>query len=196
MIKAIIFDFGGVLIQSGQLEVLSKDFGKKINKDPKYIYDTIKKHWEIAKIGTISNSLFWQYVAEEIGCDEMELKEYITGYNKQQINRDVLEYIKTLRGKYILAILSNHVNHDFDEELKEYNPKDLFDYVITSANIQMKKPNLEIYIKTAKILNVDPENCIFVDDMENNIIAAEEIGMKGVLFTTLEEVKKKIEELL
>jgi len=194
MIKAIIFDFGGVLTESGQLETLAENFGKKINKDPKNIYAIIRKHWEIAKIGTISTALFWEYVAREIGCNEKELREYFTKYNRDQINKSVLDYIKTLKGKYILAILSNHVNHDFDEILD--NPEKLFDYIITSANVKMKKPDLEIYKKAADILNVQPKNCIFVDDMERNIIAAEEAGMKGVLFTNFREVKKKIEELL
>ncbi len=58
---------------------------------------------------------------------------------------------------------------------------DLFDAVVISAEVGMRKPEERIFRHAADLLGLDPDECVFIDDVEANVTAAEAIGMTGVL---------------
>lgn len=72
----------------------------------------------------------------------------------------------------------------------------LFDHAVISAEVGMRKPDLEIYRLTCKKLGLDPAECVFVDDMEPNIAAAEQLGMAGVLHADVATTRTALRELL
>ncbi len=59
----------------------------------------------------------------------------------------------------------------------------LFDTVVLSGDVGYRKPQPEIYRMTASQLGLEPEDCVFVDDLKSNIVGAEAVGMVGVLHT-------------
>ncbi len=78
----------------------------------------------------------------------------------------------------------------------EYYPHDLmeqlFDHVVISGQVGLRKPDPEVFRLVADRLGVPPDRCVFVDDLASNIAAAEAVGMDGVLH---EEAAKTIAEL-
>ena len=60
---------------------------------------------------------------------------------------------------------------------------DLFDAVVISAEVGMRKPEERIFRHAAGLLGLDPAECVFIDDIEANVQAAEALGMTGVLHT-------------
>ena len=89
--------------------------------------------------------------------------------------------IRTLRAAgFSTALLSNSWGCD------EYPRADfpgLFDAVVLSGEIGMRKPEKEIFLYAAQTLGLGPAECVFVDDMEANVAAAQACGMTGVLHT-------------
>jgi putative hydrolase of the HAD superfamily len=89
--------------------------------------------------------------------------------------------IRTLRvAGFGTALLSNSWGCD------EYPRADLlglFDAVILSGEVGMRKPEKEIFLHTAQTLGLPPGECVFVDDMAVNVAAAQACGMTGVLHT-------------
>jgi putative hydrolase of the HAD superfamily len=71
---------------------------------------------------------------------------------------------------------------------------DLFDAVIVSGEVGLRKPDREIYLLAAEQLGVDPERCVFVDDFRVNVEGASAVGMRGILHSdttaTIEELKE------
>ncbi len=196
MIKVIIFDFGGVLSSEGHIRPFAEKYAQKFNISADDFYKTIKKYWNLARIGEIGSDDFWDGVSKEIGCNRYMFKDSFLEFYK--INIGVLEFVKKLKERYKLAILSNTFIQDFyeNEIIKKYHSEKIFDYIILSSEIHMKKPDLEMFHEAIRILGIKPEECVFIDDKEENIVAAEKVGMKGILFVGLEDLKEKLRELL
>lgn len=80
-----------------------------------------------------------------------------------------------------------------------YDPEALegmFDTVVISGDVGLHKPQPEIYRLAAERLGVEPDECVFVDDLRENVRGAEEVGMTAVLHRDTEETVSRLEELL
>jgi putative hydrolase of the HAD superfamily len=88
---------------------------------------------------------------------------------------------RRLRPVYRTAILSN-ADLSLRGRLRELGVHDLVDVVISSAEEGVAKPDTEIYRRAAERLGLAPESCVFVDDADANVRAAEALGMRGILY--------------
>ena len=88
---------------------------------------------------------------------------------------------RRLRPAYRTAILSN-ADQSLRGRLRELGIHDLFDTVVSSAEEGIAKPDAEIYRRAAERLGLRPESCVFVDDYEGNVRAAEALGMRGIVY--------------
>ncbi len=104
------------------------------------------------------------------------------------------DMIRVLRGAGLrTALLSNSWGSD------EYPRADfpgLFDTVVISAECGMRKPEEEIFLHTAKILGLEPQQCVFIDDTEANVAAAVACGMTGVHHTEAAATAAALQDLL
>jgi putative hydrolase of the HAD superfamily len=102
--------------------------------------------------------------------------------------------IRTLRvAGFSTALLSNSWGCD------EYPRADfpgLFDTVVLSGEVGMRKPEKEIFLHAAQTLGVPPEECVFIDDMAANVAAARACGMTGVLHTETASTARALQDLL
>ena len=102
--------------------------------------------------------------------------------------------IRTLRAAgFSTALLSNSWGCD------EYPRADfpgLFDTVVLSGEVGMRKPEKEIFRYAAATLGLDPAECVFIDDMEANVAAAQACGMTGVLHTETATTASVLQDLL
>ena len=71
----------------------------------------------------------------------------------------------------------------------------IFDAVVISAEVGMRKPEERIYRHAAELIGLPPAECVFVDDMEANVRAAEAIGMRGIVHTEPEATIARLAEL-
>ncbi|HEY1627488.1 MAG TPA: HAD family phosphatase [Streptosporangiaceae bacterium] len=104
------------------------------------------------------------------------------------------EVIRTLRGAgFPTALLSNSWGCD------EYPRADfpgLFDTVVISGEVGMRKPEPEIFAHAAATLGLEPGECVFIDDVEANITAAVACGMAGVHHTDPASTARELQALL
>jgi putative hydrolase of the HAD superfamily len=89
------------------------------------------------------------------------------------------------------GLLSNSWGNDYPRELWG----ELFDAVVISSEVGLRKPDERIFRHAATKLGLDPAECVFVDDIELNIRAAEALGMVGVHHVSPEQTVTRLEEL-
>ena len=73
---------------------------------------------------------------------------------------------------------------------------ELFDAVVISGEVGLRKPQPAIYTLAARSIGVEPEACVFVDDLYHNLEPARELGMATVLHSDVEQTTAELEELL
>ena len=179
-IKAIIFDYGGVLSTPGKIDFFCKRYATKLNKNPKEFMKLVKENWNKAQINKIKSSLFWAKAAEFLEVDSEKFRRDLL--NSFKFQEEVLIIIKRLKENYKLELLTNQIEDWLEEVIREHKLDQVFDVIVTSYASKIAKPDIRIFKETAEKLEVKPEECIYIDDLEKNIHPAQELGMKTILF--------------
>ncbi|MCR4314319.1 MAG: HAD-IA family hydrolase [Candidatus Uhrbacteria bacterium] len=197
MVRGVIFDFGDVICfwktqNMGEARSVALGLPKETigNLIWDYLhaagdgtYHSVQHYFERLKPDTPVSA---DIVAEVY--EEMEASAVIDGR--------MVDFIASLKPRYKIALLSNFPKGIEDYLTERFHISHLFDAVISSYNIQMKKPFLEAYRYTANQISLRPEECVFVDDSEQNVLAAMETGMKGVVYKSFEDCVAELERVL
>jgi putative hydrolase of the HAD superfamily len=164
-IKAILFDFMGVLL-----------FPRE-NRTPNKLVDEID-----AIIGKVTDDkLFKKTTMEQYDLSEKQFREILLAIlDKYERYEPLWAMLPELRKSYKLAIINNGTALTLPELKKRHAVDKHFDLFISSAIEGVRKPDAEIFLRTAKRLNVKPEECLFMDDSLDNIEGAAKVGMKTV----------------
>ena len=97
--------------------------------------------------------------------------------------KEFIEKCKSSGKKIAVATSADRIK--LEGNLTEINlPKNIFDAIITAEDATHKKPNPEIFIKAAEMLNLEPNTCLVVEDAINGVIAAKSAGAKCLALTT------------
>ncbi len=104
----------------------------------------------------------------------------------------MVEIIKKLKPIYKLGICSNSPSNFIRTILKKHHLTNLFDKIVISSECGITKPDRKIYELILKNLSAKPEKSIFVNDNPTHIKSAKNIGMKTVLFSSPENLKKAL----
>lgn len=194
MIKAIIFDYGGVLSAEASLRSFGAMYAQKFQKNPEDFNTVIIENWIPARVNKIDSRLFWKNLANFLGTDAKLLrKDFMDFFGFRE---EVFELIKKLKKNgYRLGLLSNTLEDWFEEIIQNRKFNQTFDVIVTSYKSKIAKPDISIYNEIVEKLNVKPDECIYIDDLEKNIPPAKQLGMKTILFTDFENLKKELASL-
>lgn len=186
MIRGVIFDCFGVLY-GGSYQALQAlcpvdklDDLRDLNRQSDY--------------GFISTDDYIRGSAELVGKTAPEIEMLFRTEHVR--NDELMEYVRTLKGKCKLGLLSN-VSNDVIEQL--FSPDDLalFDAVVLSYKQHIVKPNPAAFSLAAEQLGLRPEDCVMIDDLAENCEGAEVTGMESILHitnaTTIELLSKKLQ---
>lgn len=188
MIKAVIFDFFGVLVTEGFKQFRETYFDNDETKE-KQALDLMKQ----VDTGLIDENTFTTELASLADITPKKVHQLL-GSNKP--NRPLLDYINTeLSGKYKIGMLSNS-GDDYPARLLAKEDLDLFDDILLSYKFGIVKPQREIYKLAAKRLGVDPTECLFTDDSERHCSGAEQIGVRTIVYQSFPEFKRKLQNYL
>lgn len=180
MIKNIIFDMGGVLIDYNPEKTLFALFEKETA-------DILLKEifrnplWSDKDRGIITPAEIMQKVKNRIPEAVFEkVSEMVDNfYPYMPPFEKMYGFVEMLKSKgYGIYLLSN-ASPDFHERRSGIPALSLFDGVIISADHKLLKPEKEIYEKLYETFSLNPEECFFIDDVQANIDGAKATGMDG-----------------
>jgi epoxide hydrolase-like predicted phosphatase len=196
MIKTIIFDLSGVLFTEG-LKKFAREVCEKhsdLNYD-EFLADFVSGEiGTLYRIGKINADQFWEKMIDKykISEDKKVLNNWwIKCYVLVEATRDL---ILDLRKKYKVYYLSDSVKERFEDLKERYDFEKWFDGGISSYRVGVRKPNPEVYKIVLREFGLKPNECVFIDDKEKNLIPAKEMGIKTVLFENAERLKEKLKE--
>ncbi len=101
--------------------------------------------------------------------------------------------VRSARAKGVKTAL---ISNSWGLGIYDRAPVGLFDATVISGDVGLHKPNPEIYELAAERLSVDPGDCIFVDDLRENVAGAEAVGMTAILHRRAEETIAALEDWL
>jgi putative hydrolase of the HAD superfamily len=207
-IRGVISDFGGVLTnrlieafaafqdETGiTMEQLGRGMQRVAERDGEYPLFRLER-------GEVSERQFLEDLSWGL---EPELGHRPTLHRFREIyfealhaNEPMLDLMRDLQGRgYRMAILTNNVR-EWEELWRSKLPLDqIFELIVDSAWVGMRKPDPEIYRLTLERLGgLDPKACLFVDDNELNVEAARRLGMLAVQFHSNDQAIPEIREAL
>ncbi len=196
-IKAVFFDLGGVIVRTefqAPRQRLADRLGMDYEDLLKVVYGSETN--DRASIGEISVDEHWAFVLRRLKRPISELESFRQEfYAGDIIDRTLIDYIRSLRGKYKTGLLSNAWGDLRDFIIRE-KFDDAFDQMFISAEIGAMKPEARIYQIALERLGVSPAEAIFVDDFYENIEGCEKVGMKGIHFRDPETALQQLKKLL
>lgn len=175
-IKAILFDMDGVLIdvKEWHYEALNqalKLFGCEISRfDHVHTFDGLPTKDKLELLGRVS------YLPTELHEFINQLKQQYTMEIITQKCKPLFQHEYALsrlkREGYLLAVCSNSKRKTIIEMMERAELLEYLDLIMSNEDVEKAKPNPEIYITTMKKLNLQPEECLILEDNKNGIAAA------------------------
>jgi putative hydrolase of the HAD superfamily len=183
-IRGVLFDVGGVLLRTEDLAPRRKweqKFGLPEWGLAEAVFNSPPSRR--ASLGVGGPVEIWTHVAERFGLDENEIIEFQRDFwAGDRLDEELLVYIASLRPRYLTAVLSN-AWPDMRAYLEQSPPvRAAFDRIFVSAELGMAKPDPRIYRHVLAELGLRPEEAIFVDDLRENVEAAQSVGMAGLVY--------------
>jgi putative hydrolase of the HAD superfamily len=191
-IRGVIIDWGGVVTGPLLNTIDAWLQAEQIDRDS---YAAVMRSWVSAAYGDGADNPVHALERGECTNEEFEaaLAAQLTHVDGRPVVPDgllarmfaagavenaMLDLIRALRRAGLrTALLSNSWgNDDYPRDLFP----ELFDVVVISAEVGMRKPEERIFRHTASLLGLEPEECVFIDDIAANIVAGEAIGLIGV----------------
>jgi glucose-1-phosphatase len=198
MIKNIIFDLGNVLISFRPSEYFSK------NNYPEAIKTTIlsdifgSDEWLMIDKGEISTAEAIDAIAKKSSLNKEEIVHIFNLRTDLMFPLDQnVRLLPALKKQgFRLYFLSNFPLDIFDDIRNGYYFFKHFEGGLISAEAKSSKPENRIYEILLEKYSLVPEECLFIDDIEINVRAAEALGMKGLFTNGSLEISKEIEVAL
>lgn len=187
--KNIIFDIGGIIFDDSKANM-----EKLLNKNCDLLYKSIYgKGFKKCLLGEKTVDSLIQESLNDKNYEEIKYMLYKNNLSlTYPIIKENFEYIKTLKDKYNLYLLSNITEDSYNYVNKVINIEKNFKGGVYSYQEHLVKPDKSIYNLILKKYNLKKEETIFFDDRLKNVEAAENLGIKAILFKSIDDIKNNI----
>jgi len=213
LIKAVIFDLGGVLVRTEDRTPrvqLAQRLGMTYAELSDLIFngDSAKQ----AAVGAITTEAHWEYIRQRLQLSSQEFQrvprqrlqlssqefqrvpeEFWSG---DQVDQSLVALLRSLRPQYKTALLSNAWDDLRDVLANSWRIIDAFDEAIISAEVGVVKPEARIYQIALDRLAVNANEAVFVDDFVENVTGARQVGMHAIHFQHPTQAKDELLKLL
>jgi epoxide hydrolase-like predicted phosphatase len=199
-IRAVIFDFGGVLSRTEDLskhQQWEQPLGLSKGELPRIVFNS--ETAILASLGQATVADIWQGIADRFGLSAEEVRALERDFwFHELLDKELVAFLASLRPRYRTAILSNAFPDARELFTGRHGLDKVVDELIISAEVGMKKPDARIYQLAAERLGVQPQEAVFVDDWDKSVEGARAAGMHAVQFKnttqTIADVQRYLED--
>lgn len=190
--RAFIFDMDGVIINTepitnGLVKELCAKLGVCLTDD------------ELYRLTGVSAKNFWTYMQENHHMKQSidyyrkmwDVDREITEYKKMNIDKNLLNFLSLLqKSNYKIALATSAGERRMNMVVDLFDLRKYFDITVSDSEVSKSKPDPEIFLLAARKLQIDPQNCVVIEDTDYGIEAAVNAGMKCWLFTKYTRIGK------
>ena len=191
-IQVIVFDVGGVLSKD-MIDTKLIDLATSHRLDVDSLLAVKNRYRDPADLGEISDTEFWVRILGHFDVpatpQDTEIDTYI------ELVEGTLDIAKSLSRRYRTAILSNDSREMAALRRKKFGFDAVFNPIIISANVGVKKPDPMIYKVLLETLGIAAHECLFIDNSLDNVEAARSVGMRAILFDSALQLREALSEL-
>ncbi len=196
-IRAILWDLGGVLFRTEDRQP-RREAAARLGLTFEQLEDLVFNS-EIgtrAQLGQATPAEVWEAIRQAYHLSPEELTrlqaDFFAG---DRLDHELVEYIRSLRPRYKIGVISNAWNN-LDDLLAREGLAPLFDHVVASAAVGLMKPDPRIYILSLQGLAVEAAQAVFIDDNPSNVAGAQAVGMHAIRFLNPGQARRDLEEIL
>ena len=196
-VQAVLFDLGGVILRT-EYQAPREHLAERLHVTYEDLDQIVfaSESARLASMGSISTAQHWAAVVSRLGRPASETdqirSEFFAG---DVLDRDLLEFARSLRPRRKTGLISNGWP-DLREYISRQHFEDAFDTLVISAEVGITKPRREIYELALHNLGVGPPQTALVDDDPENVRAASELGIHGIVFETPAQMRRELASLL
>jgi putative hydrolase of the HAD superfamily len=204
MIEAVIFDFGGVITSSpfaafARFEAerdLPADIIRRTNAENHF-----ENAWARFERAELDIEAFdAQFARESLALGAEVRGRDVVALLSGEIRPEMVEALRRIKGAFKTGCITNNlpanaIGSAGGRSLYTAEVMALFDHVIESAKIGLRKPDPKIYALMTEALSVDPQNCIYLDDLGVNLKPARAMGMATIKVTDAAQALAELEAL-
>jgi epoxide hydrolase-like predicted phosphatase len=185
MIKVCIFDMGGVLIRDFNIAgQLMKFLGHK-ELSFRDVNPLISSALSLHNRGMIEEEQFWEIYEETIGEKLPPHEGSLLGrFFTPKLDPPTIAVLKNLKQQGMRVVCGTNVIDAHYLIHQQNGDYDIFDKVYPSHLMQISKPDSAFFHYILEAEKVEPKEAFFTDDMEQNVKAANQVGMKAFLYTS------------
>ncbi len=198
MIETVVTDLGGVMIKLGRIGFLQQ-FGYDVPMCKRILKATMgSDDWKEYDRGVMAEEEVLQLFVENDPEIETEIRRVIAD-TKGIVVRDehAIPWIQKIKATgrkiYYLSNYSEKIMRECPEVL-DFMP--LMDGGIFSCDVKLIKPDREIYQMIVNKYDLVPENCVYMDDLEENLVEPRKLGFHTILVETTQQAEKELDRLL
>jgi len=196
-IRLVIFDIGRVILDFDHM-ITCRKLAKYSSKDEEYIYDYIFNSEVLNEYekGKITSAKMFEAISDKLGLDiPFEKFKRVWG-DIFTLKEGIEELIRRVKKAASIAVLSNTDEMHFDFIMDRVEIMKDFDWLFLSHEIGFRKPDKEIFEYIRDVTGFAPNEMIFIDDIEEFVVAAKKYGIKGILFKDIDTLAKDLEAMV
>jgi putative hydrolase of the HAD superfamily len=197
MIRAVVFDNGGVLHEANH--ATSDDLRSELGLSEAKVLEL----WGIVAprlgSGQISEAELWDVLHDELGIRRVDVAENLLGRafeRNYQLNRAVYELVEETRAKGVQTAILSNIIEPHARVLRKLGHLELFDHVLLSHELGVRKPDPVIFRHLLTKLKLAPDEVVFIDDDPGNVAAAAALGIHGLVFTDAVKLRRELTGLM
>ena len=182
MIKAILFDFDGVLTvdKTGSVSTL-----RHLSSYTGISYDVLKtayyKYNKDLLYGKCTHQDIWSDFCRDIGFN-VDFRILIDAFIHTALDYRMLSIVETLKQNYFTGLITDNKIDRMVTILQHHNLSPLFDVVAISAECQSGKSECHIFDVALSSLGLQAHECVFIDNSEKNLLVPAEMGFHTIYF--------------
>jgi glucose-1-phosphatase len=197
MIKTIFFDFGNVLCFFDH-QISIQKLSSYTHLEPKVL--TTKLYGgvleELYEIGQITTEDYFREAKKEgsLTCTEEVFRTAFTQIFTP--NLPVHQIIPRLKKQYRLVLASNTNDAHYTSYREEFrNLLQYFDFLCVSHEARARKPHSSFFAYCQRFAHSEPSECLFIDDLELNVHAAQQFGWNGIVYRNPVDLIHQLREM-
>lgn len=197
MIRAIVFDFGNVICRF-DVRLFVERLSRMQNRPVTDFEEILRQSFDLGRqyeTGLITSDQFFHKVSQRYALS-LSKSDFIDAFtNLFTPIPSTFALIRQLKLRYKLGLLSNTNEWHFEHVIRRVEVYSLFDAVTLSFKVNALKPAEKMYRDITEKLNLEPTECAYIDDLNENAEAARQMGLHGIRYTSHDDVVAALRRL-